>query len=68
MRFFIIVALLGYVFYKVGTLFFKAGAASQQGRQNRRSFNGTVNADAPPKKTGKGTIKGGEYVDYEEVK
>ncbi|MCW5909660.1 MAG: DUF4834 domain-containing protein [Cyclobacteriaceae bacterium] len=71
MRFLIILGLIGYVLYKVGGLFFRAGAASQQGRYqaSRRSPGGNVNVDAAPKKsTNKGAIKGGEYVDYEEVK
>jgi hypothetical protein len=61
----IIVTIAFYVFYKVSSFFFKAGAASQQFRQqqsNRQFKNdGKKNKD-------KGNVKGGEYVDYEEVK
>jgi len=68
MKFFIILGLVAYVLYKVGGLFFRAGAASQQSRfQQRRPPEGDINVNAPPKKKG-GTIKGGDYVDYEEIK
>jgi len=61
----IIVTIAFYVFYKVSSFFFKAGAASQQIRQqqsNRQS------KDDVKKNKNKGNVKGGEYVDYEEVK
>lgn len=67
-RFLLILSLVGYVLYKVGGLFFRAGAASQQPRQQPRRPQGTVNVDSAPKKNKDGSIKGGEYVDYEEVK
>ncbi len=65
-RFLLILALVGYVLYKVGGIFFKAGASSQQPRQQRPQ--GNVNVDSVPKKDKDGHIKGGEYIDYEEVK
>ncbi|HCZ36992.1 MAG TPA: DUF4834 domain-containing protein [Cytophagales bacterium] len=70
MRFLIILGLIGYVLYKVGGLFFRAGAASQQSKfQPRRPQNGNVNVNSAPDRPAKSTkIKGGEYVDYEEVK
>lgn len=70
MRFLIILGLIGYVLYKFGRLFFQAGAASQQGRfQQRRPTYGNPNANpAPDKPVQTGKVKGGEYVDYEEVK
>jgi hypothetical protein len=65
MRLLIILGLIGYVFYKFGSLFFRAGAASQQ----RRPQNPNINVDPTPHSPSKsGKIKGGEYVDYEEVK
>lgn len=69
-RLLIIIGLIGYVFYKFGSLFFRAGAASQQDKfQPRRPQNGQVNVDSPPDRPAKsGKIKGGEYIDYEEVK
>lgn len=64
----IIMALVVYVVSKVGGLFFRAGAASQQFRTQRRP-DGNTNINTPPPKGKKGgTIKGGDYVDYEEVK
>jgi hypothetical protein len=54
----VILGLVFYVLYKVGSFFFRAGVSSGQQRQ------------APEVKKPKGntTIKGGDYVDYEEVK
>jgi hypothetical protein len=67
-KFFLIVSLVVYVIYKVGSLFFRAGAASQHLRnQQRRSFD-NVNAEPPVSKKAKGGSKDGEYIDYEEVK
>ena len=67
-RFLLILAIISYVFYKVGGLFFRAGAASQQSRtQYRKPENNNSTAD-PKKDKRNGTIKGGDYVDYEEVK
>jgi len=70
MRFFIILALVGYVLYKFGGLFFRAGAASQQHRfQQRKPPQGDIHVNSAPKKEkGNGHIKGGDYVDYEEIK
>ena len=66
-RLLIIISIVGYVFYKVGGVFFRAGAASQQFRPNDPRRN--INVDQPPKKDKKGSaIKGGDYVDYEDVK
>ncbi|MEJ0030972.1 MAG: hypothetical protein WDO15_11610 [Bacteroidota bacterium] len=61
----IILALAFWVFYKVSSFFFKAGAASQQSRQQQsnRQFR-----DEQKKKKDNGNVKGGEYVDYEEIK
>lgn len=64
-KFLLITSLIGYLFYKVGGLFFKAGAASQR---TRRSQDTASNINANPVKEKKGGIKGGEYVDYEDVK
>ena len=61
----IIVTIAFYVFYKVTSFFFKAGAASQQFRQQQS--NRQFKNDGKKDKT-KGNVKGGEYVDYEEVK
>ena len=64
-RFLIIFGLFLYAVYKVGSLFFRAGAASQALKeQERRNFN----ANNPPKRRTGAKNKAGEYVDYEEVK
>jgi hypothetical protein len=70
MRLLIILGLIGYVFYKIGGMFFRAGAASQQSKfQPRNPQNGNVNVNSAPDKPAKsGKIKGGDYIDYEEVK
>lgn len=63
----IILTLAFYVFYKITSFFFRAGAASQQMRQqqpNRR----VPNDGKKPKSDGSNGTKGGEYIDYEEVK
>ena len=66
-KFLIILTLAVYILYKIGSWFFRVGAASQQFRnQQTRNFNGKASSPNP-KKTGSG-FKGGEYVDYEEVK
>jgi hypothetical protein len=62
-KFLLILGLVLYVVYKIGGLFFRAGAASQQFRNQPPRKN----ADADPKNKG-GKFKGGEYVDYEEIK
>lgn len=59
-RFLIIFGVVAYILYKVGSFFFKIGAASQQMRER-----GPKQAT---KKTDSSKIKGGDYVDYEEVK
>ena len=63
-KFLIITGLVLYLVYKLGSFFFKAGAASQQLRnqQQKKSFEGDENQKR------KGGSKPGEYIDYEEVK
>ncbi|HTF21105.1 MAG TPA: hypothetical protein VK658_23680 [Chryseolinea sp.] len=66
LRFLVILGLILYAVYKVGSLFFRAGAASQALKdQERRNFN--ANNPAKPRRD-KTNNKTGEYVDYEEVK
>lgn len=63
---FLLIATIGfYVFYKISSFFFKAGAASQQLRQQQSKQQQVRNGE---KKNKGENIKGGEYVDYEEVK
>ena len=61
MKYILILALLFYVFYKITSFFFKAGVASGQNKQPRQATEGK-------KPKANGNIKGGDYVDYEEVK
>jgi hypothetical protein len=67
-KFLLILGLILYIVYKIGSLFFRAGAASQQFRQQqRKNFEG--NASGTPKAKKKDSkLKGGEYIDYEEIK
>ena len=62
-RFLIILGLLTYVIYKIGSFFFRAGAASQELKNFKQK-----QAGSKPSKDQKGKINGGEYIDYEEVK
>ncbi len=66
----VILVLLIYVVNKVGALLFTALGRSQRTPPNfRRPGDGTIHMDSSPKKSDrKNGLKGGEYVDYEEVK
>jgi hypothetical protein len=66
-KFLLILGIISYLIFKIGGFFFKAGAASQQFRQPDRRPQNSVNTDSTKGKNN-GNIKGGEYVDYEEVK
>lgn len=69
-KFLIILGLILYIIYKIGSMFFRAGAASQQFRnqqQQRRNFDASGNPTAEKRKKGS-NFKGGEYIDYEEIK
>ena len=62
----IIVALIVYIVIKIGSWFYRAGASSQQFR-NQQPPNRNMNSQPNDKKRGS-NFKGGEYIDYEEVK
>ena len=65
LKFLLIIGLVLYSIYKIGSLFFRAGAASQQFRSN----NPNPHVGQQKKQGAKqSTYKGGEYIDYEEVK
>ncbi len=67
-RILVIVGIVLYVIYKVGSLFFRAGAAAQQLKdQQRRNVDSTPNGAPKAKKSSQGS-KAGEYIDFEEVK
>jgi hypothetical protein len=63
----LIVALGLYILSKIGGFLFRIGAASQN-RNTQYRKPGNSHVDINQKKDKKGTIKGGDYVDYEEVK
>ena len=68
LKFLVIFGLIVYVIYKIGSWFFRAGAASQQFRnQQQKQYNSNTTNNGQAKKGGS-TFKGGEYIDYEEVK
>jgi len=65
----LIIAIAIYVLSKFGRFFFGMGASSSQRRSYQRPPDGNVNVNSTsPKSKNKTDIKGGEYVDYEEVK
>ncbi|HEY9045647.1 MAG TPA: hypothetical protein VIN08_07110 [Ohtaekwangia sp.] len=61
LRFLIILGIVVYVFYKVGSFFFRAGAAAQE-------LKGYKQKEKAASQAKKNKVKGGDYVDYEEVK
>lgn len=68
-RLLIILALIVYVLSKLSGLFFRVGASSQRNKNfQQRRPEGSIHVDSAPKKEKRGNIKGGDYVDYEEVK
>lgn len=66
LRFLVIVALVTYIVYKIASFFFRFGAASRQMRDQQRNHQGNMH-NGRDRRRGSG-FKGGEYVDYEEVK
>jgi hypothetical protein len=66
LKYLLIGVLVWYVLSKLG--FFRVRVV-HQGPQNRRPPGGNVNVDSSSRSTPtKKTFKGGDYVDYEEVK
>jgi hypothetical protein len=69
LKFLLIVALSLYILSKIGGFLFRAGASPQPGRPQTRRPEGTIHVDSVPGKSKKSSsVKGGDYVDYEEVK
>ncbi len=62
-KFLIIVGIILYLIYKIGSFFFRAGEASQQFRNSQQNGN-QPNGRAQKK----ARFKGGDYIDYEEIK
>ena len=67
-KFIIILILVIYVLNKVSNLIFRVAGQKQTPPNFRRPAEGNINVNTPPPKAKKSTLKGGEYVDYEEVK
>lgn len=65
LKFLLILGLVVYIVYKVGSLFFRASRQFQD--PNRRHFDATRHPN-DRKKNSDSNFKGGEYIDYEEVK
>lgn len=69
-KFLLIVILVGYVLYKLGTSVRVYTHSNMNPRQPQRPIDDNIHINTPPpprKKDGK-EFKGGEYIDYEEVK
>jgi hypothetical protein len=64
----LIFGLIFFVLHKIGSFFFKIGAASQHFRDLQEKQKKAANDQGSPSKPKKGKFSGGEYVDYEEVK
>jgi hypothetical protein len=69
-KFLLIIILLGYLLYKFGTSVRVHSTTTNHQRPNQQKpSGGNVHIDAVPQKDKKRSdFKGGEYVDYEEVK
>lgn len=69
LKFLLILGIVTYVIYKVGSFFFRAGAASQHLRDFQKQQRNGSDAEKPKAKAKKdGKFTAGEYIDYEEVK
>lgn len=62
LKFLLILFIAGYVLYKIGSFFYRAGVITQKMREEQGQNRTKKSAS---KKSGK--IKDGEYVDYEDV-
>jgi hypothetical protein len=67
LKFLLIVGLVVYVIIKIGSWFYRAGAASQQFRSHNPN-NPNMNSQSTTDKKRGSKFNGGEYIDYEEVK
>ena len=66
-RFVLILILIFYTLYKVG--FFRSLFSGYTHKDKQKPGNGNLNVDnVPPKEKKKTDFKGGDYVDYEEIK
>jgi hypothetical protein len=67
LKFLLIVGLVVYVIFKIGSWFYRAGAASQHFR-GQNPNNPNMNSQSASDKKRGSKFNGGEYIDYEEVK
>jgi len=66
-KFLLIIVISIYVLSKLGRFFF--GLGMSQNRSYNRPSDGNANVNnAASKNKNKSTIKGGDYIDYEEIK
>ncbi len=72
LRFLLILSLIMFVVFKLGGFFFRLAAGSNTNRNPQQASNrnsGNVNINRNPQQTSKNRdFKGGEYIDYEEIK
>jgi hypothetical protein len=72
LRLLLIIILVFYVLYKLGV--FRSISSNTQagqrqaGARGQRPADGNVHVDSTPGDKKRSTFKGGEYIDYEEVK
>jgi hypothetical protein len=68
-KFLLITGIVIYLIYKIGSFFFRVGAASRHFRQYEEQKKANFNpGNGAPRKAPDSKVKGGEYIDYEEVK
>ena len=65
LKFLLIIVIAVYLLSKLGRLFFGMGMSSSQNRTNGRPSNKNSNSVNSKKES---KIKGGEYIDFEEIK
>ena len=66
-RFILILVLICYTLYKLG--FFRGLFSGYAHKDKQKPHDSNLNVDnVPPKEKKKSDFKGGEYVDYEEIK
>lgn len=76
LKFLILITLIFYVTYRLLNFLFRVlnpfsghtGNANSGSTSARKPKDGNVNVDYIPKKAGREHLKGGEYIDFEEVK
>ncbi len=67
-KFLFLLILISYVLSKLSGMFRASSGPQQNKNYQQRKPEGSIHVDTTPKKEKRGDIKGGDYVDYEEVK